>query len=274
MADSKHQVIFCNDSPKRVLVSVIKTTPIKPKAADSLMPTSPGFSDFMVYPWRWGENAHNVTLSPGSGSGTASPTRNSGSPAESDEHLKVRVKLNRYTVLVMISILNKRCSFFNSLFIKDEKRITVILNNTGLLMCVSKLCFNPRVSGCSSRFTHANRHCPKHPYARLKREEPAGGSGKSQGADNKAVAEWLAKYWQMREQRTPAPTKAKTLSKTTIEDQEQQDPLDFLPSDEGEEEEQDEEKSGGGTARRRLQEQRERLHGALALIELANNLSA
>lgn len=60
-----------------------------------------------------------------------------------------------------------------------------------------------------------------------------------------------------------------------MEDQEQQDPLDFLPSDEGEEEEADDEKSaGGGTARRRLQEQRERLHGALALIELANNLSA
>lgn len=58
-----------------------------------------------------------------------------------------------------------------------------------------------------------------------------------------------------------------------MEDQEQQDPLDFLPSDEGEEEEQEDEKSGG-TARRRLQEQRERLHGALALIELANNLSA
>lgn len=107
MADSKHQVIFCNDSPKRVLVSVIKTTPIKPKAADSLMPTSPGFSDFMVYPWRWGENAHNVTLSPGSGSGTASPTRNSGSPAESDvnscpEHLKVRFKLNNCTAYCII----------------------------------------------------------------------------------------------------------------------------------------------------------------------------
>lgn len=84
MADSKHQVLFCNDSPKRVLVSVIKTTPIKPRAADSLMPTSPGFSDFMVYPWRWGENAHNVTLSPGSGSGTGSPTRSSSSPAETD----------------------------------------------------------------------------------------------------------------------------------------------------------------------------------------------
>ncbi len=80
----------------------------------------------------------------------------------------------------------------------------------------------------------------------------------------------MVRYWQTREQRAPAPTKAKP----TTEDQEQQDPLDFLPSDEGEEEEQDEEKSGGGTARRCLQEQRERLHGALALIELANNLSA
>ncbi len=110
MADSKHQVVFCNDSPKRVLVSVIKTTPIKPRAAESLMPTSPGFSDFMVYPWRWGENAHNVSLSPGSCSGTASPGRNSGSPAESDanscpEHLKVRVKLNHCTVLVKHTVL-------------------------------------------------------------------------------------------------------------------------------------------------------------------------
>lgn len=61
-------VIFCQDSPKRILVSVIKTTPIKPReepAAALPVPTSPGFSDFMVYPWRWGENAHNVTLSPG-----------------------------------------------------------------------------------------------------------------------------------------------------------------------------------------------------------------
>lgn len=75
MADNKHpHVIFCNDSPKRVLVSVIKTTPIKPKKAEALTPTSPGFSDFMVYPWKWGENAHNVTLSPGSVSGASSPT--------------------------------------------------------------------------------------------------------------------------------------------------------------------------------------------------------
>lgn len=75
MADNKHpRVIFCNDSPKRVLVSVIKTTPIKPRKAEDMTPTSPGFSDFMVYPWKWGENAHNVTLSPGAASGASSPT--------------------------------------------------------------------------------------------------------------------------------------------------------------------------------------------------------
>ncbi len=76
----------------------------------------------------------------------------------------------------------------------------------------------------------------------------------------------------------------KPQGKARAEDQEQQDPMEFLQSDEenGEEEETAEEEKasqgggggGGGAAKRRLQEQRERLHGALALIELANNLSA
>lgn len=48
-------------------------------------------------------------------------------------------------------------------------------------------------AGCGNRFTHANRHCPKHPFSRLKREEPKEGLGKAQSVDNKAVAEWLAK---------------------------------------------------------------------------------
>lgn len=63
----------------------------------------------------------------------------------------------------------------------------------------------------------------------------------------------------------------KPQSKARAEDQEQQDPMEFLQSDE---EEEDKGSQGGGAAKRRLQEQRERLHGALALIELANNLSA
>lgn len=87
------------------------------------------------------------------------------------------------------------------------------------------------------------------------------------------------RYWQTREQRAPTTTKVKPQGKASAEDQEQQDPMEFLQSDEenGDEEEAAEEvkgSQGGGAAKRRLQEQRERLHGALALIELANNLSA
>lgn len=83
-------VIFCHDSPKRVLVSVIRTTPIKPTCGGGgepeppppLIPTSPGFSDFMVYPWRWGENAHNVTLSPGAAGAAASAALPAAAVAE------------------------------------------------------------------------------------------------------------------------------------------------------------------------------------------------
>lgn len=100
MADSKHpQVIFCNDSPKRVLVSVIKT-PIKPKKTENLTPTSPGFSDFMVYPWKWGENAHNVTLSPGSASGAASPTGSQTARESDTAPSPDQIKVNGFKYLL------------------------------------------------------------------------------------------------------------------------------------------------------------------------------
>lgn len=75
---------------------------------------------------------------------------------------------------------------------------------------------------------------------------------------------WFSRYWETREQRAPA-LKSKVIQKT---DQEQQDPMEYFQSDE----EDGEEKNSARSAarRRRLQEQRERMHGALALIELAN----
>ncbi|MEQ2185371.1 hypothetical protein GOODEAATRI_017536 [Goodea atripinnis] len=267
MADSKHpHIIFCNDSPKRVLVSVIKT-PIKPRKPEALTPTSPGFSDFMVYPWKWGENAHNVTLSPGSASGAASPT-GSHTAREADtglspDQIKIisgcqdgirRGRPRADTVRELISegetsSSRIRCNICNRVFPREKSLQAHKRTHTG----------------CGSRFTHANRHCPKHPFSRLNREEPKAGLGKAQ-------------YWQTREQRAPTTTKMKPQGKARPEDQEQQDPMEFLHSDEenGEEQETVEEEKGnqGGAARRRLQEQRERLHGALALIELANNLSA
>ncbi|KAM6328496.1 zinc finger protein 367 [Alca torda] len=307
-------VIFCHESPKRILVSVIKTTPIKPReepAAALPVPTSPGFSDFMVYPWRWGENAHNVTLSPG---GTAAlsalppPRAGAGRAPAGDEgeagspgggghrHLKDRLRRGRPRADTVPELINEgvhssssiRCNVCYRVFPREKSLQAHKRTHTGErpYLCDYPDCGKAFVqsgqlkthqrlhtgekpfvcseNGCLSRFTHANRHCPKHPYARLKREELTDMLSKKQTADNKAVAEWLAKYWETREQRAPA-LKTKTIQKT---DQEQQDPMEYLQSDE---EDGEEKNSAHSAARRsRLQEQRERMHGALALIELAN----
>ncbi|KAJ7993603.1 hypothetical protein DPEC_G00256340 [Dallia pectoralis] len=314
MAESKYsQVIVCNDSPKRVLVSVIKTTPIKPRKSEGLMPTSPGFSDFMVYPWRWGENAHNVSLSPGSVNGAASPTgTNTASEAEADlgsssDHMKDSIRRGRPRADTVRELINEgesssshiRCNICHRVFPREKSLQAHKRTHTGerpypcdypdcgkAFVQSGQLKTHQRLhtgekpfvcseKACGSRFTHANRHCAKHPYARLKREDPKEGPGKAQSVDNQAVAEWLAKYWQIREQRAPVPIKGKPLGKDRLEDQEQQDPGEFVQSEDEEEEQMEAEKANkGGAARRCLQEQRERLHGALALIELANNLSA
>ena len=70
----------------------------------------------------------------------------------------------------------------------ETERFPCLLDIQILIKCFL-LCFE----GCLSRFTHANRHCPKHPYARLKREEPTDALSKPQAVDNQAAAEWLAK---------------------------------------------------------------------------------
>lgn len=278
-----------------------------------MTPTSPGFSDFMVYPWKWGENAHNVALSPGSVSGDASPTETPTAgevdTASSPDQMKDGNRRGRPRADTVRELITEgetsssriRCNICNRVFPREKSLQAHKRTHTGErpYMCDYPNCGKAFVqsgqlkthqrlhtgekpfvcseNGCGNRFTHANRHCSKHPFSRLKREEPKDGLEKAQLVDNKAVAEWLAKYWKTREQRAPTTTKMKQQSKARGEDQEQQDPMEFLQSDEEDEEMSEEEKekgTQGGAAKRRLQEQRERLHGALALIELANNLSA
>ncbi|KAM4709903.1 zinc finger protein 367 [Discoglossus pictus] len=332
--------------PRRVLVSVIKAvspsstrTPLKPRrppflsgapgAQPSPVPTSPGFSDFMVYPWRWGENAHNVTLSPGPPARHQPPpaeavreTRENGTraritdviigttPVEEDGSggredstgaLRDGIRRGRPRAETVRDLINEgensssriRCNICNRVFPREKSLQAHKRTHTGErpYLCDFPDCGKAFVqsgqlkthqrlhtgekpfvcseNGCSSRFTHANRHCSKHPYARLKREEPSIKRSKIQLAD-KDTADWLPKHWEPREQ-LQSSLKVKSLQKA---DQEQQDPLEYLQSDEDE----DDEKNGShSSARRCLQEQREqreRMHGALALIELANLATA
>ncbi|XP_053323525.1 zinc finger protein 367 [Spea bombifrons] len=325
--------------PRRVLVSVIKAvspssahTPLKPPRTPfstgvlrGAQPTSPGFSDFMVYPWRWGENAHNVTLSPGPPARHQQPpaetpisTRDGGGAKsriadvigtgeaaagsvrgeENAGNLKDGIRRGRPRAETVRDLISEgelsssriRCNICNRVFPREKSLQAHKRTHTGErpYLCDYPECGKAFVqsgqlkthqrlhtgekpfvcseNGCMSRFTHANRHCSKHPYARLRREEPGSKASKLQSADNKETAEWLAKHWDAQEQLPPT-LKVKSLQKA---DQEQQDPLEYLQSDEDEDE-----KNGPHTsARHRLQEQRERMHGALALIELANLASA
>ncbi|XP_028911572.1 zinc finger protein 367 [Ornithorhynchus anatinus] len=353
---------------RRVLVSVIRTTPIKPRPGaardpDPLPPTSPGFSDFMVYPWRWGENAHNVTLSPGGAPGPAAPLPRpaalpegrppaAGGDDDDDDddeeagspdggHLKDGSRRGRPRADTVRDLIHEgelsssriRCPVCHRVFPREKSLQAHKRTHTGErpYLCDYPDCGKAFVqsgqlkthqrlhtgekpfvcseNGCPSRFTHANRHCAKHPYARLKRgQQPPGppALGPRAGHHNKAVADWLNRYWESREHQPPAP-KSRPGPRP---DQEQQDPRLPRPpalhrrrrrrrhdrrdeGREGEEEEEDDDDDGeeeeeegegeeperaGGTpkgsagsaARRCLQEQRDRLHGALALIELAN----
>ncbi|XP_014026583.2 zinc finger protein 367 isoform X1 [Salmo salar] len=245
MAENKHpQVIFCNDSPKRVLVSVIKTTPIKPRKSASLMPTSPGFSDFMVYPWRWGENAHNVSLSPGSVNGAASPTgTNTASEADlaaSSDQIKDGIRRGRPRADTVRELINEgessssriRCNICNRVFPREKSLQAHKRTHTGErpYPCDYPDCgkafvqsgqlkthqrlhtgekpFVCSVKACGSRFTHANRHCRKHPYARLKREDPKEGPGTGRPVSSVPLRPPRGKprarvVWRTRSSRTP-----------------------------------------------------------------------
>uniref|UniRef100_M3Y662 Zinc finger protein 367 n=1 Tax=Mustela putorius furo TaxID=9669 RepID=M3Y662_MUSPF len=329
MADNPPQpppVIFCHDSPKRVLVSVIRTTPIKFTCSSkdfetpcvlspeeivltelNLLPLLPGevlTSESLTtkcelllallfvpalhcLPCLWGEypSSTNLFRIPG---GEGREQEPSSSPDKG--FLKDGIRRGRPRADTVRDLINEgehsssriRCNICNRVFPREKSLQAHKRTHTGErpYLCDYPDCGKAFVqsgqlkthqrlhtgekpfvcseNGCLSRFTHANRHCPKHPYARLKREEPTDALSKHQAVDNQAAAEWLAKYWETREQRAPT-LKGKLVQKA---DQEQQDPLEYLQSDE-----EDDEKRG---AQRRLQEQRERLHGALALIELAN----
>lgn len=70
-------------------------------------------------------------------------------------------------------------------------------------------------SGCQQRFTHANRHCPDHPYDQLKRCDDF--IIPSVSEQNTDIIKWLEKYRMEKEDRTPTrktPKRSKQITNT------------------------------------------------------------
>lgn len=76
-------------------------------------------------------------------------------------------------------------------------------------------------SVCHNRFTHANRHCPKHPSSPLLRDEKYGSNNSASNNENQSVAvtQWLEKYYSDKCDRSATKLREKKL-KRAFEDQE------------------------------------------------------
>ncbi|KAI8509753.1 zinc finger protein 367-like [Branchiostoma floridae x Branchiostoma belcheri] len=272
-----------SNSEGKLPVPDIRTTPMKPRRS-SFSPGSPGFSDFMVYPWKWGETAQSVTLSPGSSVEGSPPGRG----ARHDATRRGRPRADSITQLIQegqMAPSGIRCQTCHRTFPREKSLQAHLRTHTGErpYRCDYPDCnkafvqsgqlkthqrlhtgekpFVCNVPGCNSRFTHANRHCAEHPYAGLRREQTPTLDLKVKDAENnKAVAEWLARYIAARqEDKTPSKQK----------DQESRQPPEAPQKSTTDETER---KQARVAARRRIQEQRDKWYGALALVELADNL--
>ncbi|XP_070563854.1 zinc finger protein 367-like [Ptychodera flava] len=263
-------------SPQKSIPDMSKRTPIKSVKFEGLA-TSPGLSDFAIYPWRWAESAQQIQLSPSST--CSSPGLDKDGLRRGRPRADVLANLMQEGASSCSSI---RCNICHRVFPREKSLQAHMRTHTGErpYVCDYPNCgkafvqsgqlkthqrlhtgekpFVCSIQGCESRFTHANRHCPDHPFARLKREftEPSVSSsfGKNEN-ENKDVNEWLMRYTEAQKERAPAVQKQKQI-KRKLEKEEQQESLT-------------ERKKARQAAKRRLHEQREKWYGALALIQLS-----
>ncbi|XP_069779069.1 zinc finger protein 367-like [Narcine bancroftii] len=272
------------DSPKRMLVSVIKST-------CNAEEVNLGHLSMYVS-CQWAENSSSMSMSlsptPSLGSaGSVSPGKSPDLPAYKDGLRRGRPRAEIVQDLITEGTLSTsriRCHICNRVFPREKSLQAHKRTHTGErpYVCDYPSCGRAFVQsgqlkthqrlhtgekpficsepGCATKFAHANRHCAKHPNARLRRQEAASNQERAMAMEeDKAVAEWLARYWQSREQR-PTPMKEETA-------------FQGLKNPTGIRLEKQEE-STPPCAGHQLQEQKERWHGALALIQLANLCSA
>ncbi|XP_033127338.1 zinc finger protein 367-like [Anneissia japonica] len=264
------------NSPKKNMPHNLMTSPVRQFRVDSI-PRSPSFGEF--YPWKWSENAENIQLSP-----TSSCCSPSGSDGSRTPKARGRPKAESIPSLQLegsFSPSSIRCKICHRVFPREKSLQAHLRTHTGErpYTCDYPGCtkafvqsgqlkthqrlhtgekpFKCKNSACTNRFTHANRHCSLHPKAgieRVEQENLVGGITKNDENDE-AVALWLERF---------AAT-TKTPSKSSLRQEKRKQPTNAKR-------EGDERKRSRITARRRLEEQREKFHCAVALVELAEKL--
>ena len=124
--------------------------------------------------------------------------------------------------------------------------------------------FKCTAEGCNTRFTHANRHCPYHPLASLKRlvhsdiplKEVLQNENSEPNEYRAAVLRWLDSYERDREERNPLNVEDRALKRAHDKEIARQQVC--------------ERKKSRLEARQRMADARERWYGAMALVQLSD----
>ncbi|XP_067678762.1 zinc finger protein 367-like [Haliotis asinina] len=114
------------------------------------------------------------------------------------------------------------------------------------------------VQDCQSRFTHANRHCPDHPYASLQRVETDITSSPTFKSNSYEVQQWLIRYDAQRKERSQLRSPVK---RRLYDEKDEEDNLKAKKSS-----------HISMTSPLQQTEQRDKWISALALIELARGV--
>ncbi|XP_069693141.1 zinc finger protein 367-like [Periplaneta americana] len=203
-------------------------TPKRLKSSEDIVSQlhrTPSTNDSMLYPWNWTEESQKMELSPSSA--CSSPEF-----AVRHESKRGRPRADAITNLMVEGSTSPsaiKCRFCNRVFPREKSLQAHLRTHTGErpYMCDYPGCtkaftqsgqlkthqrlhtgekpFVCSEQGCSMRFTHANRHCPDHPLATLRRSDdfvlrPVA-SNPEQSSD---VLRWLERYRKDREERTPS----------------------------------------------------------------------
>lgn len=196
--------------------------------------TSPPIKDSRMFPWNWGEGVSEIQLSPvgstcsnTSDHGTKNNLKDSSNNVEDDPNnlnlRRGRPRLDAISSLIMEGTSSHsaiRCRVCNRVFPREKSLQAHMRTHTGdrPYICDYPECgrsfaqsgqlkthqrlhtgekpFVCSETGCQNRFTHANRHCAKHPSSPLQRDECSAENALSNNENqSEDVTKWLEKYY-------------------------------------------------------------------------------